>query len=140
MTKPKRRFGIWLLSILFVLIGLSGVSRFWLVVRNGAFYQSLGLEVSTGYLLAGGLLWALTGFCGAVVLFFRRSFVPLAVWAGAAVLTISYWFDRLVMTANPDRATNWAFALLVNGLGGLLIFWIFSRKKNRAYFEWSRQA
>lgn len=138
MKKPKRRFGIWLLSFLFGLIGLSGTARFWLTVQNGTFYQSLGLEVSTGYLLVGGLLWALVGFCAAAMLFFRRSFVRLVVWVGAAVLTATYWFDRLVMTANPDRAANWAFALGLNGLAGLLIFWVFSRKKNRAYFEWSK--
>lgn len=140
MKKPKRRFGVWLLSALFMLIGLNGISRFWLVAKNGAFYQTLGLEVSTGYLLVGGLLWAVIGLGCAVVFFFRRSFVPIVVWSSAAALTLTYWFDRLVMTANPDRAENWAFALLLNLIGGGLIFWIFSRKKNRAYFEWSEQA
>ena len=140
MEKPKRRFGIWFLAVLFIVIGLSGLSRFWLVAQNGAFYRSLDIQVSIGYLLVGGLLWAGLGFGAGVVLFLRRRFVPWVVWGCAAALTLTYWLDRLVMTVNLERVDNWAFMLFINVLGLLLLWWTFSRKKNQAYFEWSKQS
>ncbi|MCD6475106.1 MAG: hypothetical protein J7K85_02435 [Anaerolineaceae bacterium] len=136
MKKPKRRIGLWWLNLIFIISGLLGFSRFWMIVENGGYYQTVGLQVSIGYLAAGGLLWMLLGFGGGILLFFRQKWVPKMVWGCAAGLSVSYWFDRIIMAVNSDQASNWGFMLLMNGLFFGTMAWVFSRKQNKRFFEW----
>lgn len=140
MRKPKRRLGLWLLNLIFIVSGLLGFSRFWMTVENGGYYQTLGLQVSVSYLAAGGLLWALLGFGGGILLFFRQKWVPIAVWGCAAGLSLSYWFDRIFMAVNSDQSSNWVFMLLMNGLLFGCMARVFSRKHNKRFFEWRQDA
>ena len=136
MKKPKRRFGLWLLILIFIVSGLLGFFRFWLAVENGGYYQTLGLTISINYLIVSGLFWTMLGFGGAILLFFRQNWVPVAVLGCAAVLSMGYWFDRIFIAVNSDQASNWVFMLLMNALFFGTMAWVFSRKQNQRFFEW----
>ena len=140
MKKPKRRLGLWLLILIFIVSGLLGFSRFWMTVQNGGYYRALGLHVSVSYLIVGGLIWALLGFGGGILLFFRKKWVPIAVLGCAAVLSVSYWFDRVFMAVNSDQSSNWGFMLLMNSLFFGFMAWVFSRKHSKSYFEWRQDS
>lgn len=127
--------GIWLLAMVFGLFGLIGLIRAVLAWQNGEYYLSLGMKIAPALLVLYGIVWAISGFGGMIVLFFRRFWVRIIVWCCAGVLTITYWGDRLFLTINPGRQVNTGFAMFANLLLLVWTAWILHRKKFEAYFE-----
>lgn len=135
LRRSHRPLNVWLLAFLFGLGGVVGMTRTVLVWQNGTCYQSLGMQVSPVLLAIYGVVWALAGFGGMIVLFFRRVWVRRIVWVCTGVLTLSYWIDRLVLTVNPGRQVNTGFAVVTNLLLLGWVAWVLYRKIGRQYFE-----
>ena len=134
--RPVRRTtGIWLLAMAFALCGVIGAIRGVEMWNNGAAYQSLGMQVSPVLLGLYGVVWALGGFGGMVVLFFRHPLSMKIAWGCAGFLSFSYWLDRFLLTVNPGRQVNAGFAVVLNILLLGWMTWLFYRKKGRRYFR-----
>jgi len=120
--KKRRPFLVWLIFILFLVLGWLGVLRSWQSVIEWNWLTSYGLHVSPLYLAASGAGWAAAGLLPAIGIWFRRRW---SLWAGriAAVFAASlYWADRLLIAVSPSDRSNLFFS---TGLTAVLVFYVF---------------
>jgi len=132
--KRRRPFLIWLIFILFLVLGWLGVVRVWQAVAEWNWLAGYGLRVSPLYLAASGAAWAVAGLLPAIGIWFRRRW---SLWGGRVAVILAagmYWADRLVFAVSPSDRANLFFAA---GLTAFLVFYVlgvFSLPATRQYF------
>jgi hypothetical protein len=125
------------LSVTFLALGvltLAGFNllRFVVSLQQREFLDSL-LTVHPLYITATGLVWAVVGFALTWGLWFGKGWSVRGTQAAALLYSLYFWLDRLLVASNDSRY-NWPFAGIVNVLLVVLIFWILSNRKAKAFF------
>lgn len=133
--KEPRSLVIWVAFLLFLILGWQGVVRVWQTAAEWEYLSSFGLRVSPIYLAASGVVWAVAGLLPAFGLWFRRGWSLGVGRIAALAAAVSYWAERLFLTASPSSQTNLLFAA---GLTAVLLFYVlgvFSLPKTRQYLK-----
>ncbi|MBN2046320.1 MAG: hypothetical protein JW750_00645 [Anaerolineaceae bacterium] len=132
---PKRPWAVRWLIIGFSAAALVGWFRAADILRNGAVYREWIPNLPVTYIALTGILWALISAGSAVLLFFRRAWVPVWIRIHTLALTLLSWIDQLIFAQSEIRWSNLPFRLLLNALiaGGVLF--LLARKRSRAYFH-----
>jgi len=131
--RPRRPFSVTLLALgVLILAGLN-LNRFVEAIRLWDFLSQL-LLVSPFYLAVTGFVWALAGFPIAIGLWRGWHWAPrLTRWAVLAYL-LYYWLDRLFVENQVGRQANLPFATGATLVILVLVFWILSLRKVKAFF------
>jgi hypothetical protein len=88
------------------------------------------------YILATGIIWALTGLWLLHSFWVKRRNIRRASTAMAGLYYLWYWCDRLFIQASP--ASNGIFALFVSTIVLLIFYLLLGISTTRTYFktEW----
>lgn len=134
----KRPLSVTLLAWVVLLLASLGWLRLIEVIRRWDFLQSLSPIPPVIYLAITGLVWGLLGAVLVWGLFLGRWWAPRLMQVSALAYSAYYWLDRLRI-ANPSAiATRWPFALtLTLALLGY-IFFVFSSKDTKLFFQKSQ--
>jgi hypothetical protein len=101
-------------------------------LQQREFLDSL-LTVHPLYITATGLVWAVVGLALTWGLWFGKGWSARGTQAAALLYSLYFWLDRLLVSSDGSRY-NWPFAVVMNVLLVLLIFWILSNRKAKAFF------
>ncbi len=133
--KKQRPFLIWVVLFLFLVLGWQGVVRVWQTAVEWQYLSTFELSASPLYLAASGLIWAAVGLIPAFGLWFRRGWSltggRIGVWAAA----VSYWVDRLFLTASPSARTNLVFSAVLTAILMFYTLGVFSLPITRQYIK-----
>jgi hypothetical protein len=132
---PKRPFGVTLLAWLVLIMALLGWFRFFEVIRQWTYLQTLTPAPPVLYIASSGLV---LGVLGAVLvwgLVLGRPWAPRLMQFAILFYSLYYWFDRLIVAIPAAIATRWPFALAVNIFFLLFTFWVLSRPKTQLFFR-----
>ena len=102
-------------------------------IRQWSFLSGV-LDVSPLYLAVTGLVWSVTGAILFWGLWTGRRWVPDAFRGATLFYLVYYWLDRLLLAQSPAHRANWPFAAGMSILIPVIIAWILSRRKARAFF------
>jgi len=134
MKAPRPQNVTWLaIGVLSVTIVYA--VRAALAIRQWAYLESLPLQVSPAYLLATGIVWSLVGLAITVGLWRGSSWASLAARIAAPTFGIYYWLERLILVSNPNEPYNRPFAITITLLSQILVFWMLSRPRAKAFFR-----
>lgn len=125
------------LSVTFLALGvltLAGFNllRFVVSLQQQEFLDSL-LSVHPLYISATGLFWAVVGLSLTWGLWFGKGWSARGTQAAALLYSLYVWLDRLLVASDGSRY-NWPFAVVVNIVLVVLVFWILSNRKAKAFF------
>jgi uncharacterized membrane protein (DUF2068 family) len=134
MDRPKRPRGVTLLALGVLIIAVLNLTRLLTAIRIWLFLEEI-LPFSGLYLIATGLIWAGSGLPLFWGLWRGLSWAPDFCWIAAIAYLIYYWLDRLLLANHPGRQANLPFAAGASLVVILLIYWILSRPKTKAYFR-----
>ena len=125
------------LSVTFLALGvltLAGFNllRFVVSLQQWDFLDSL-LSVHPLYITVTGLVWALVGFILTWGLWFGKGWSVRGTQGAAILFSLYFWLDRLLVASDGNRY-NWPFAMVMNIVLVVLVFWILSNRKAKAFF------
>jgi hypothetical protein len=134
IQKPKRPFGVTLLSIGVLILAVLNLTRLLSTIRFWSFLKEI-LPFSGLYLVGTGLIWAGFGLPLFWGLWHGLSWAPGFSRIAAVAYLIYYWLDRLLLANHPGREANLPFAIGASLVGLVLIYWILSRRKAKSFFR-----
>ena len=129
---PRPR-GVTMLVWLVLILAVLHLTRLEQSLARWEFLRTT-LPFSPIYLAINGALWGLVGLVLTWALWFGKVWAPRLLSIAALLFTVSYWFERVVMSGSPNRNINWPFAVGVNLLVLVFIIWQIRRKKVMYYF------
>lgn len=127
-----RPFSVTLLTIGVLLIATVNFVRFVLSLAQWEFLNDI-LPISPHYLAVSGLIWSLILMPLTWGLWRGYEWTPQVTILAALAYTLYYWLDRLLIS-NSAGNQNWPFAIVFNITLVILIYWVLSRRKARAFF------
>ncbi|MCC6146044.1 MAG: hypothetical protein IT308_00595 [Anaerolineaceae bacterium] len=133
--RKNRPFLIWVVLLMFCIIGWFGFLRAWQAFVQWDFLSGLGLRVSPLYLTGSGVVWAAAGLFPAAGIWFRRRWAFWGSRAAALLTAASYWADRLFLHTPAQDPGNLLFALGLTAVFLLYVFGVFSLPLTRGYFK-----
>jgi hypothetical protein len=89
-------------------------------VSHWQFITQLPLILPPYYLIFSGAFWGITGLMITIGLWLGRAQTPIITRCFVLLYSLSYWMERMFLSANPVTTTNAPFALAINGL---LVAW-----------------
>ncbi len=133
-TGRRRPFSVTVFSALVLILSVYSFVRFYLALDQWDFLSQLS-GFFPAYVGLSGLVW---GFVNLGVFWFiihvkRYSRWLIFFWLFA--FSVYFWVDRLLISANRVKMESWSFAILVNILLFLLVFFFLTRPKVKRYFE-----
>lgn len=108
--------------------------RFYQAITLWDMLTSLSLSVSPLYLALSGLVWGLVGLPLSWGIWRGRAWARRALWLSALSFAGYYWVDRFIVASDPGRWVYWPFRLGATLALLLLVYWIFSRPRVKAFF------
>jgi hypothetical protein len=132
---PKRPLSVTLLAWVVLIMALLGWLRFYEVLRQWQFLQSLTPAPPVWYLALIGLVWGLVGTALLWGLVLGRAWAPHLMRVAALLYTIYYWLDRLLVADSAYIFTRWPFALGLNIALLILTLWVLARPKAQLFFQ-----
>jgi hypothetical protein len=130
----KRPLSVTVFCVLVLILSITSLVRLVQALVQWDFLSQL-LGYFPIYIAFSGLLWALLNF-GVFLLTFigwHRGRWLVVFWLCA--LSVYYWVDRIMISANQEILVSWTFAAFINLLLFLWIFFFLSRPKVKRYFE-----
>lgn len=127
----KRPLSVTLLAFGVLILAGINLLRFAVSLQQRVFLTRL-LSVDPLYLSASGLVWTAIGLVLAWGLWLGRGWAVRGTQVAALAFSLYYWLDRLLIAASAGR--NWPFALVVNALLLVIVFWVLSNRKASAFF------
>lgn len=112
-TRPKRSAILIILSIVTLSISLLGWLRLFIAIGDWNYLGEVAPAVLPVYLAISGMIWAVIGMVSAVGIWFRKRWSLILLACAVASFTIWYWMDKLLLSANPEAVSNWAFSLVL---------------------------
>jgi hypothetical protein len=128
----RRPLSVTLLALGVLTLAGINLLRFVVSLQQWDFLDSL-LLVHPLYIAVTGIVWALAGLTMTYGLWFGKGWAVRGTQAITLLYSLYYWLDRLLF-ATSSGGYNWIFTLGVNILMVLLVFWILSNRKARAFF------
>lgn len=132
----RRPWGVTILTLFVLTITCLNLLRLLLSLAQWQFLRSLP-GVSPLYLALTGFVWACLGMILLWGLVRRLPWAPRGVRWGALLYALYTWLDRVfatdwLKTGAPPENTLFTACLTILLLA--VVFWILSRRKNKAYF------
>jgi hypothetical protein len=112
-TRQKRSAVLIILSLVTLSISLLGWLRLLVATGDWDYLREVAPAVLPVYLAISGMIWAVIGMVSAVGIWFRKRWSLILLACAVASFTIWYWMDKLLLSANPETITNWAFSLVI---------------------------
>jgi len=131
-VQPKAPCSVTLLIIGVLIFTSTSLIRGVQALLQWEFLQEL-LPISPLYLALSGFLWGAAGLPLIVGLVKGRRWALRFTLAAVLAYSIYYWLDRLLLTSDRGES-NWLFAIVLNLLLLLLVSWIQSRPRVKAFF------
>jgi hypothetical protein len=132
----RRPWGVTILTLFVLTITCLSLLRLVLSLVQWGFLASLP-GVSPLYLALSGLVWACLGMILLWGLWRRKPWMPRGFRWSALLYALYYWLDRVFAAGWLKTDTfpeNALFTACLTILLLIIIFWILSRRKNKAYF------
>ena len=131
--RPRRPFGVTLLALgVLILAGLN-LNRFIEAIRLWGFLSRL-LPVSPLYLAVTGFVWAMAGILIALGLWRGWHWAPRLTRLAVLAYLLYYWLDRLLIENQVGRQSNLPFAAGATLAVLVIVFWLLSLRKVKAFF------
>ena len=131
--KSRRPFSVTLIVCLVLIVTIAAWARLWLSISEWNFLSEL-LSFSPAYLSVTGSLWGLVGLPLIWGLWRGKSWAPGFIRLAVLVFSLYYWADRVILSGYANRNANWPFALAINLIVGIWIFWVLTRPKTKNFF------
>jgi hypothetical protein len=131
--KPRRPFSVTLIACSVLIVTIASWARLWLSISEWNFLAGL-LPFSPAYLSLSGFLWGLVGLPLLWGLWRGKTWAPRFIRLALLVFSLYYWGDRVLLSGYAERNINWPFALVINLIIGIWIFWILARPKTKSFF------
>lgn len=133
-TRAKRPAGIIGLAVIFSLISLTHLFKFWQATLHWRLITELNSRVSPYYPAGDGLLWFVIALSLAWGLWNAKRWARPASQIASIFYCLEFWGDK-IWIANPESLIrHWPFMLLITILGICLILSILKHKTSRDYF------
>jgi hypothetical protein len=136
-NNPRRPFSVTLLALAVLIFAVVHLIRLVGAIRQWDFLQSWE-GVSALYLALSGLGWALVSLPLTWGLWRGKPWAPPATRIAVPVYLLYAWIDR-IFVANPEitlKATaSWPFMVGASLISLLLVYWILSRSKAKAFYR-----
>lgn len=130
--RPARPRGVTILALGVLIIAGINLLKLRQALVDWDFLREL-LPISPLYLALNGLVWGFLGLALTWGLWRGQGWAPGLTRLAALLYSLYYWTDRLVLSASPANR-NWPFMAVVNLSVFIMILWILSRRKTKAYF------
>jgi hypothetical protein len=112
-ARQKRSAVLIILSLVTLSISLLGWLRLLVAIGDWDYLGDVAPAVLPVYLAISGMIWAVIGMVSAVGIWFRKRWSLILLACAVASFTIWYWMDKLLLSANPEAVSNWAFSLIL---------------------------
>jgi uncharacterized membrane protein (DUF2068 family) len=129
--RVRRPLSVTLLALGVLTLAGINLLRFAVSLQQRAFLSSL-LPLEPLYLTISGLVWAVLGLLLVWGLWSGRGWAVLMTQIGILVYSTYFWLDRIFLAQGVGR--NWLFALALNLFLLVIVYWILSSRKAKAYF------
>ena len=129
--RTRRPLSVTLLAVGVLTLAGINLLRFAVSLQQRAFLSSL-LPLEPLYLTISGLVWGLLGLLLAWGLWSGLSWAVRTTQVAVLVYSTYFWLDRIFLANGAGR--NWLFALAVNLSLLVVVSWILSNRKAKAYF------
>lgn len=103
-------------------------------ITKWGYLQTLPLSVPVGFFVASGLIWGLAALFLGMGLWRGMHWSARFTQYGALAFTVYYWVDRVVLSIDPLRSTNFRFSLGANVFLLAITYWILSRPNAQLFF------
>jgi hypothetical protein len=132
--KAKRPKSVTWLAVGVLTLAVLHFSRLVNAISKWDYYITLPLSVPLIFFVLSGLIWGLAaGFLG-IGLWRGMNWAIRFTHYGAIAFTVYYWVDRLFLSIDPLRKTNFRFSLGATVSLLAIIYWILSRPKAQLFF------
>ncbi len=128
-TRSKRSVVLIILSVVTLSISVLGWLRLLVAIDDWDYLGEVAPAVLPVYLAISGMIWAVIGMVSAVGIWFRKRWALILLTCAVASFTVWYWMDKLLLSANPEAISNWAFSLVLTicilafFTGSILVVW-----------------
>ncbi len=131
---PRRPFLVTLLALGVLNFTVLQFARFYLAIKQWSFiYMTLNMGMAT-YIALTGFVWTLISIILLPGLWRGKYWARRLTLSTAALFTLYYWFDRLIISRGDSDTTNLVFTIIVNFLTIVIIVWILYRQDSKAFF------
>lgn len=127
----KRPFSVTLLALGVLILASAHALRLFRALELWNFISAM-VEFLPVYLVAGSLVWSTIGILLAWGLWRGQSWSVQAMKVAVFLYSLYYWLDRLLVSNTPPN--NLPFAVAVNLVILLVVFWILTRQKAKVFF------
>lgn len=134
VQEPQRKRPLSVTLVLLGVLTLAGFNllRFVASLQQWIFLDSLP-TVHPVYLAVTGFLWAITGLVLVRGLWLGKQWSVRGTQAWVLLYSLYFWLDRWLVASNGS-GYNWPFAVVMNCIFVVLVFWILSNRKAKAFF------
>lgn len=122
-----------MLALMVLILAVLHLTRFQQSLLRWEFLQAV-LSFHPVYLAINGAFWGVTGLILVWAIWFRKAWAPIVVTVSALIYTVNFWLERIFLSGDQSRNTNWPFVAVINLLALAFIFWQLRRKKVIHYF------
>lgn len=129
-TKRRPTLVTWL-SVGVLILAAVQLVRFLAVLQ----LPDLDYVVPTWYFGVRNGIWCLITFGIGIGLLSGKPWVPKLIRAGALLLLVWYWMDRLLLVQSSFLRENFLLPALISLGGIILLFWILAKPQVRESFE-----
>ncbi|HVN54031.1 MAG TPA: hypothetical protein VMT46_06845 [Anaerolineaceae bacterium] len=132
--RRRRPFGITLLALGFLGVGILGWLRFGQALAQWNLLVELDAWPGPLYLAVGGAVWGSLGILVALALAAGSRSGPLLAQGAVLFFLLTYWVDRLISVWIGNPFANWPILLVLSLAAAGLTFWLVTRPANRDFF------
>ena len=132
--KPRRPKAVTCLIIVTIFYTFLHLFRFYYSLLQWDFLIGQEIAVSPIYLTLSGAFWVLIGGILIWGLWRGSPWAPNLTRISILVYFTFFWIDRVFLTKDIFAQMNNPFAILLSLIVIMLIFWLLSRSKSRAFF------
>lgn len=114
-----RPITVTIYALLVLIIAVYNLIRFWSALQHWETLSRLGIQPGPLYIALTGLIWAISGFWLAWMIWTDRPGVKIAIIVAASSYLVYYWLDRLFFQNHiPQKNTPF-----VAGVAILVVFY-----------------
>ena len=132
--KAKRPKSVTWLAVGVLILAVLHFTRLVSTISRWEYLETLWLSVPLIYFVLSGLIWGLSAGVLGIGLWRGRNWAIRYTHYGAIAFTVYYWVDRLFLSIDPLRKTNFKFSLGATVFLLAIIYWILSRPKAQLFF------
>lgn len=132
--KVRRPWSVTWLAI--GVLSLTGIHiiRLLQTIWHWDFLNTLPLSIPPLYFGITGLVWGISGLPSVWGLWRGKEWAPRYLWWITIIFLLYYWIDRTQLATSTFKKTNQPFAIGGTIFVLLLIYWIITRPRAKAFF------